>query len=113
MALNPRLWYPIAVGVSLFNLVAVAFTPGGVHAVAHAALAVGFGLWALRLRQRAAGAGEQRQVESGDTQQLRAGFAALEAEVTRLRQELSETQERVDFVERVLAQNRESGRLKK
>lgn len=36
---------------------------------------------------------------------------ALEGEVGRLRQELSETQERLDFAERVLAQGREAGRL--
>ena len=76
----------------------------------HAAVAVGFGLWAQRLRQRAA-QGAQQQVDAGTTEQLQEGFDALEADVMRLRQELSETQERVDFVERVLAQNKEAGRL--
>jgi hypothetical protein len=36
---------------------------------------------------------------------------ALLEEVTRLRQDLSELQERVDFAERLLARQRESGRL--
>jgi hypothetical protein len=111
MALNPRIWFPIAVGATALNLVAAAFYTG-THAGMHAALTVGFGLWALRLRQRSA-RGEQTQVEGGTTQQLQEGFEALEAEVARLRQELSETQERVDFVERVLAQNQEAGRLRK
>ena len=111
MALNPKIWFPIAVGATALNLVAAAFYTG-THAGMHAALAVGFGLWALRLRQRSA-RGEQAQVEGGTTQQLQEGFEALEAEVARLRQELSETQERVDFVERVLAQNQEAGRLRK
>ena len=111
MALNPRVWYPIAVAAGVLNLVAVPFYMG-THAGVHAVLAVGFGLWAQRLRQRAA-SGAQPQVEAGTTQQLQEGFDALEAEVDRLRQELSETQERVDFVERVLAQNKEAGRLQK
>lgn len=111
MALNPKVWYPIAVGATIVNVVSAAvFT--GAHAGAHAVLAVGFGLWAQRLRQRTASS-EQRQVEAGTTQELQDGFDALEAEVMRLRQELSETQERVDFVERVLAQNQEAGRLRK
>jgi hypothetical protein len=110
MALNPRIWFPIAVGATALNLVAAAFYTG-THAGLHAALAVGFGLWAQRLRQRTGGA--QQQVEAGTTQQLQEGFEALEADVARLRQELSETQERVDFVERVLAQHQEAGRLRK
>lgn len=111
MALNPRIWFPIAVVASALNLVAAAVYTG-THAGMHAALAVGFGLWAQRLRQRTA-SGAQQQVEAGTTQQLQEGFEALEADVMRLRQELSETQERVDFVERVLAQNQEAGRLRK
>jgi hypothetical protein len=110
MALNPRIWFPIAVGATALNLVAAAFYTG-THAGMHAALAVGFGLWAQRLRQRTGGA--RQQVEAGTTQQLQEGFEALEADVARLRQELSETQERVDFVERVLAQHQEAGRLRK
>jgi len=105
MALNPRIWYPIAIGATVVNLVSAAFFTGA-HAGAHAALALGFGLWAQRLRQRVA-TGQQRQVDAGTTQQLQEGFEALEAEVMRLRQELTETQERVDFVERMLAQHRD------
>ncbi len=111
MALNPRIWFPIAVVASALNLVAAAVYTG-THAGMHAALAVGFGLWAQRLRQRTA-SGAHSQVEAGATQQLQEGFEALEADVMRLRQELSETQERVDFVERVLAQSQEAGRLRK
>jgi len=111
MALNPKVWYPIALGATILNVVSAAvFT--GAHAGAHAVLAFGFGLWALRLRQRAT-SGERMQVEAGTTQQLQEGFEALEGEVTRLRQELSETQERVDFVERMLARQQEADRLRK
>ena len=105
MALNPKVWYPIAVGATIVNVVSAAIFTGA-HAGAHAVLAVGFGLWAQRLRQRSA-TRDQLQVEGNSTQQLQDGFEALEAEVMRLRQELSETQERVDFVERVLARSRD------
>jgi hypothetical protein len=111
MALNPKVWYPVAVGAAVVNLVAVPFFMG-THSAIHAVLAVGFGLWAQRLRQRQV-SGDQLQVEAGSTQQLQDGFEALEAEVVRLRRELVETQERVDFVERVLAQSQEAGRLRK
>ena len=111
MALNPRIWYPIAVVATVINVVSAAIFTGA-HAGAHAVLAVGFGLWAQRLRQRT-GSAAQQQVEAGTTEQLQEGFEALEAEVMRLRQELTETQERVDFVERVLAQSQEAGRLRK
>lgn len=111
MALNPRVWYPIAVGAAVVNLVAVPFFMGA-HSAMHAVLAVGFGLWAQRLRQREA-RGDQLQVEGGTTEQLQAGFEALETEMSRLRQELAETQERVDFVERVLARSQEADRLRK
>ncbi len=109
MALNPRIWFPIAVGATALNLVAAAFYTG-THAGMHAALAVGFGLWAQRLRRSRAGS-EQLEVDAGATEQLQAGFEALQAEVIKLRQELSETQERVDFVERVLAQGKEARRV--
>lgn len=111
MALNPKVWYPIAVAAAVVNLVAVPFFMG-THSAMHAVLAVGFGLWAQRLRQRQAQS-DPLQVEGGTTGQLQAGFDALETEVSRLRQELAETQERVDFVERVLAQSQEAGRLRK
>lgn len=105
MALKPSIWYPIAVLGTVVNLVGAGFASGA-HAAIHAALALGFGLWAQRLR-RAATESEQQQVEPGTREQLQTGFEALQTEVGRLRQDLMETQERVDFVERVLAQNRE------
>src|SRR5437667_76641 len=61
------------------------------HATIHAALALGFGLWAQRLRQRP------------DRSELPARLEALEAELDTLQQQLSETQERLDFAERLLA----------
>lgn len=110
MALNPRIWYPIAVAASVLNLVGVGFATGAAHTTIHAVLALGFGLWAQRLRGRSTG-GQPRQLGAGATEQLQAGVETLEVEVARLRQELSETQERVDFVERVLARVEEARRV--
>jgi hypothetical protein len=101
MALKPAIWQPVAIALSAVNLAAVGFAAAqaeGVHAAIHAGLAVAFGLWAQRLRMR-------RTQDAGD---LQAGLEALEFEVSKLRQELGETQERVDFAERVLAQSRET-----
>ena len=106
MTFKPAIWYPIAVVLSVINLVAVGFAAvpaEPLHATTHAALALAFGLWAQRLRQ-----GPPRGSE------LQAGLEALEAlegEVGNLRGELSETQERLDFAERLLAQGVEARRV--
>lgn len=105
MTFKPAIWSPIAVVLSAVNLVAVGFAasaPEPYHAAAHAALALGFGLWAQRLRQ------------APRANELQPPFEALEAledEVSRLRQDLSETQERMDFTERLLAQGSEARRV--
>jgi hypothetical protein len=102
MTFKPAIWYPIAAALSVINLVSVALTAGSGqvwHPALHAALALAFGVWAERLR-RGRGASE-----------LEARFEALESEVSKLRQELSETQERLDFAERLLAQGREARRV--
>jgi nitrogen fixation/metabolism regulation signal transduction histidine kinase len=95
MTFNPRTWFPIAVVLSAVNVIAVWFAAvpaEPLHATIHAALAVAFGLWAQRLRRGSAGG----EVETG--------LDALQLEVNALRQELGEAQERIDFAERVLAQ---------
>jgi hypothetical protein len=95
MTFKPALWQPIAVVLSALNLVAVGFAVGSAepwHAGVHASLALAFGLWAQRLRLGPGGSELQPRLE------------ALEFEVSNLRRELSETQERLDFAERVLAQ---------
>ena len=102
MTFNPAIWYPIAVVLSVINLAAAGFAAGQAepwHATIHAALAVAFGLWAQRLRQAPRGSEPQARLE------------ALEAEMGNLRQELSETQERLDFAERMLAQGPEARRV--
>lgn len=103
MTFKPKVWYPIAVALSAINLGAVWFAarPGEAwHATIHAALALAFGVWARHLRRRPA-----------PPRQLDDGLEALEIEMNALRQELSETQERLDFTERVMAQNQEARRV--
>jgi hypothetical protein len=99
MTFKPAIWRPIAVGLSALNFVAVGFAAGAAepwHAAIHAALALALGLWAQRLRQGPAGGEVQARLE------------ALEAEVSNVMRELGETQERLDFAERLLAQSPES-----
>jgi hypothetical protein len=102
MTFKPAIWYPIAVVLSVINLAGAGFAAGQAepwHATIHAGLALAFGLWAQRLRQ-ASGRGEPQ-----------ARLEALEADMSNLRQELSETQERLDFAERLLAQAPEARRV--
>jgi hypothetical protein len=107
MTFKPAIWYPIAVVLSVVNLFAAGLAARGaepMHAGLHVTLAVAFGLWARRLGQR----------RGGDLQaplEVLEALDALEADVSKLRQELSETQERLDFAERVLAQGSESRRM--
>jgi hypothetical protein len=110
MTFKPAIWYPIAAALSIINLVSVALTAGSGqvwHPALHAALALAFGVWAERLR-RGRGASE---LQGPGGSELEARFEALDAEVSKLRQELSETQERLDFAERLLAQGRETRRM--
>jgi hypothetical protein len=113
MTFKPALWRPIAFVLSVINLVAVGFAAGEAepyHAAGHAALALAFGLWAQRLRQ---GPGERDSHARRDGLEAdgQARLEVLEAEVSDIRRELSETQERLDFTERILAQGSESRRL--
>ena len=108
MTFKPAIWFPIAVALSAINLVGVGFAVGpgeSLHAATHAALALVFGLWAQRLR-RAPGDG-QLPAPLVASEEL----DALAAEVSRLRQEVSDVQERLDFTERMLAQRPEPPRV--
>jgi len=99
---KPAIWYPIAVGLSVINVAGAGLAVAQAepsHAAIHAGLALAFGLWAQRLRQRPGGS------------ELDAQLDALEEQVSKLRQQLSETQERLDFVERLLAQGAEARRV--
>lgn len=102
MTFKPTLWRPIAAVLSGINLIAVGAAANAAepwHAGVHALLAVAFGLWAQRLHGGTV---------TGD---LPARLEAVELDVNGLRRELNETQERLDFAERILAQAQESRRL--
>lgn len=97
MTFKPKIWFPIVAVLSALNLASVWFAArdgGASHATIHAAVALAFALWAMQLRQRFA---TSRLGQS-------AGLQALEGDVDSLRQELAEAQERLDFAERMLAQ---------
>jgi hypothetical protein len=102
MTFKPTLWQPIAIVLSGINLLAAGFALGTSepwHGAAHVGLALAFGAWAQRLRRR---------IGAGDSQDR---LELLESEMSDLHRELSETQERLDFAERLLAQGRESRRV--
>lgn len=104
MTFKPATWYPIAVVLSVANVVGVWFAAlpaEPLHAAGHAALAVAFGVWARHLRQRPSAIELQALVED---------LEAHELETSRLRQELTAAQERLDLAERLLAQGREPRR---
>jgi hypothetical protein len=108
MTFKSKIWYPIAFVLSALNLVAVGFAAGEPepwHAGGHAALALAFGLWAQRLRRQRGASELQAPIE------VLEALEAVEAEVSELRRELSETQERMDFTERLLAQSSEARRM--
>jgi hypothetical protein len=102
MTFNPKIWRPIAIVLSAVNLVAVGFAAGEAepwHAGIHAALALVLGLWAQRMRPSPGGGDREERLD------------LLEGEVSDLRRELSEAQERLDFAERLLAQGAEARRV--
>jgi len=108
MIFKPTIWYPIAAVLGVINLVAGGFAAGQAeprHAAVHGVLALARGLWAYRLRQRPDGGERETRFDSPDA------LEALEGEMNRLRQELGETQERLDFAERVLAQRPDQRRV--
>ncbi len=103
MTFKPRIWFPIASILSAVNLGAVWFAaaPGEpLHATGHAVLAVAFAMWAQRLKSRLR---SDARMSSG-AHEVAPGVDTLALDVDELRQQLAETQERLDFAERVLAQ---------
>jgi hypothetical protein len=112
MTFKPKVWFPIAAVLSGINLAAVWFAavPGEpAHATIHAGLALAFGYWAVRLRQRLGGTEHEARFQALEDDAGR--LESIDDEMDRLRQALSETQERLDFAERMLVQGRESRRV--
>jgi hypothetical protein len=101
MRFKPSIWRPIAFGVSGLNMVGVGLAAAGAeswHAGIHAVLALAFWSWGQRLREA-----EPPAVGSGQLE-------TLELEMSQLRRELADAQERLDFTERMLAQGVEARR---
>ena len=102
MTFKPAVWHPVSVVLSILNVVGAGFAAGAAepwHAGIHAGVALAFWSWAQRLRQAKAEVGAPVELE------------ALEGEVSELRREVAEIQERLDFTERGLAQGQEARRL--
>jgi hypothetical protein len=104
MTFKPAFWHPAAIVLSGLNLVGVGLAAGEAqawHAGIHAVLALVLGLWAQRMRP-------PRGIELPFPAEA---FDALESEVSRLREDLIETQERLDFTERLVVQGQEARRV--
>lgn len=102
MALKSPAWRWGAIALSALNFAGLGMAVGATepwHAALHAVLALGFGVGAARLR-------DMRSPEKRST-----GLDTLDAEVGELRQQLLETQDRLDFAERMLAQDLEARRV--
>ena len=101
MTFKPKIWFPVAVVAVVVNLAGMgaAINAGEIpHAGLHAALAAAFSYWAWRLY-------EKRRPVQGQAQ-----LTELEEDVTHLREELAEANERIDFAERMLVQQEQKRR---
>lgn len=104
MRFKPAVWYPIAAVAAVLNVGAVWFAAVAAepaHATLHAAASAGFALWAAWLRPRR---------YPPEPTALPESVEPLALEVDDLRRALAETQERLDFAERVLMQSRDPRR---
>jgi hypothetical protein len=110
MRFKAPIWPYVAFALTALNVAGAGYAVAAaepMHAAAHVAFAFGFGWWAQRLRRR--GQDDEWKTEMRDTlQNPLERLATLEADVTRLQNELSEVQERMDFTERILARERDS-----
>ena len=112
MRFKPSFWFPIAavacgVNVVWALIIARSGPMAGPHAVGHAIAAIAFGLWASTLRNQL-----RFEQQPPARAELPEHIEELEAEMSDLRQQLTETQERLDFTERMLAQRLEADRVK-
>jgi hypothetical protein len=112
MRFKPTIWFPIAAVACGVNVVwawiaARSGPMGGPHAVGHAIAALAFGLWAATLRSQL-----RSEEQPPARAELPEHIEALETEMNSLRQQLIETQERLDFTERMLAQRLDADRVK-
>ena len=104
--MKPTTKFQILFWLSALNLIALGYAlPNVLHAAGHGLLALGFGIWARRVRRDVEPRTDTAVAElPADTE---ARMDDLGDEVNDLRRQLSETQERLDFAERMLLQERE------
>jgi len=81
--------------------------PGAIGVLVPISAIIMFGLVRISRHWR----GDVPGVSSGSMNQLEARLDSMEHDLAALHQELSETQERLDFAERMLSQSREAKRL--
>lgn len=96
MRLGRAFWFPVAVGLAVINAAGAVYAlymSEPVHAFAHGALVAGFLLWARYLRSTSPR--PERQAEKVEM---------LEANLSDLERQLSETQQRLDFADQLLKQ---------
>lgn len=101
----PSKWYPVAGLLAAVNLLGLGYavaTGEPMHAIAHAVLVVAFGAWAHRLGGGRSSSGRIEQQDRID---------ALEDQMSNMQGELTDAQDRLDFAERMLAQEREFRRV--
>ena len=107
MTTRTRVLNGVLVLLSVANVVSVWFAvqPGGAaHATIHAALALGFGLWAQR--RMLADVVRPPGLQSGSSVEV----PGLRDEVGDVQRELAAVQERLDFTEQLLSRSREGDR---
>ena len=105
MYFNPAIWKPIAIVLSVLNVggLIMALSAGEpAHAMGHVVVGVGLAFWVRRLGERAR---EETGASISGTEH-QSQLEGLESEVDQLRRELTETQERLDFAERMMAKRR-------
>lgn len=109
MRFKHRAWIPVAWALSIINVGAVWFAAlpaEPAHATVHALLAAGFALGAQRLtaRRRGTASNEDLQQALDQNEQMQQTIDAMDAQVREL-------EERVDFAERLVAQQKDAARL--
>jgi hypothetical protein len=108
--IKPTTKFQILFWLSALNLIFLGYAlPDPLHAGAHGLLALGFGFWARRVRQDFDDQDSTQTQAVGTDNEER--MQNLGADVSELRRQLAETQERLDFAERLLVQEREARRV--
>lgn len=100
MRFNPRIWVPLSRILAVVNAGAVWFAAQAAeptHATIHAVLATAFAVWSERMRQGRASSNEAALANMQDQ---------LEEIQAESRGQVAELQDRLDFAERLLAQER-------